>query len=121
MTVIPSSWEEEVGQSWSEAHVGKSARPILKNNLKQKGLPSKHKALIQNQVYEKGRKERRKGGKKGGWGGGRKEGRKRGRKGGIERGSKGGREEGRIGEGGRRGEKKEGRKERRQAQPRERH
>jgi hypothetical protein len=73
MTVIPSSWEEEVGQSWSEAHVGKSARPILKNNLKQKGLPSKHKALIQNQVYEKGRKERRKGGREG-----RKEGRRKG-------------------------------------------
>jgi hypothetical protein len=35
---IPATQEAEVGISWSEAGVGKSMRPYLKNKLKAKGL-----------------------------------------------------------------------------------
>jgi hypothetical protein len=38
MAIIPATWEEEVGGSWSEASLGKWKRPYLKKKLKAKGL-----------------------------------------------------------------------------------
>jgi hypothetical protein len=35
-SVIPATWEAEVGESWFEVSQGKSSRPFLKNKLKQK-------------------------------------------------------------------------------------
>jgi hypothetical protein len=37
-SVIPATWEVEVGESQSEAIPGKWMRPYLKNNLKATGL-----------------------------------------------------------------------------------